>query len=159
MSKVSQKFADLNITTKIRGGFLLIAIISTLIAINDYFQFKNFETTINSIFTDFVEPSGTIFSLVEDIQNIEKKTLELANPKFAERKNLTLNEINSLRTSINTKFQEIEKKFKSTQYEETVKKLKEKWASYSNNVIDGIISAVNMELYDMAGEIATSLGV
>ncbi len=159
MSRVSQRFADLNITTKIRGGFLLIAIISTLIAINDYFQFKNFETTINTIFTDFVEPSGTIYSLLEDIQNIEKKTLELANPQFAERKDLILNDINSLRKAINSKFAEIEKKFEATQYSETVKNLKEKWLSYSNNVIDGIISAVNMGLYDMAGEISTSLGV
>ncbi len=157
MKKIRQKFYDLKITRKIQIGFFIIAVISTIIAVDDYFQFKNFEKTINKVFDEFIAPSSTINILINDLNKIEKATLKLANPQFADKAQNEISKIEQLRASIEKEFSDIEKRFKGTTYETTIKEIKEKWHSYSENVIDGIISAVNMQMYEMAGEIATTI--
>ncbi len=157
MNALRQKFKDMKITSKIRLGFLLIAVISTIIAVNDYFQFRNFETTINGIFNEYIEPSSNISALINELDAIEKETLKLSNPQFSNKYKTIIGNINALRTSINNKFSAIKAKFKGTKFEKIVAQLQEQWSAYSNDVIDAIISAVNMQMYDMAGEIATNV--
>ncbi len=157
MATPRQKFNNLKITSKIRLGFILIAIISTLLAINDYIQFKKFERNIDDIFSDYIDPASNINALINDLNTIEKATLKLSNPQFSNKYRQEINIINDLRNSINKEFEIIKLKFKNTKYQNVVTQLEEKWKSYSNNVIDAIISSVNMQMYDMAGEIATTI--
>ncbi len=157
MKKIKQIFNNLKITAKIQIGFLFIAAISTIIALNDYFQFKSFENTIDKIFVEYIETSNSIYSLVSDLQDIEKTTLKLANPQFASKAQNEIAQINELRNKIQYDFKHLKKTFSGTRYEKVVTDLEEKWKNYNENVIDGIISAVTMQLYDMAGEIATTV--
>ena len=65
---LKSRFDDLKFVRKIQLGFLLIAAISTVIAVNDFIQITSFDKVKNSLFADYISPKEKISQLYTEFQ-------------------------------------------------------------------------------------------
>ena len=62
---------NLKFVRKIQFSFLIIAVISSFIALNDYLQMNEFDDAKNSIFQDYIAPMEKIDELYSQFQKIQ----------------------------------------------------------------------------------------
>lgn len=158
MNAIIDIFKNLKLTRKIQFGFLMIAFISTLLAVNDFFQFQQLGQVGQNIFDDYITPSEKTNLIIDDINEIQKWMLKFSNPKFDEKFNEGLQIVNDKKTVISLKLDELLKEYKGTELEQYLQNIKNNWVNYNSLVVDGIISGASMKLYDMSAEIATTMG-
>ncbi len=158
MKKILQLFKDLKIIRKIQFGFLIIAIISTLMALNDLSQFHLLKRVNRNIFNEFVKPSQQIASVTEKLSEIQLWMLKLSNPKFSSVFNDGIKRVDILKRELDQEFTTLQKQYAGSEFEDYLNRIKTVWDNYNTNVTDGIISAATMQLFDMAADIATSEG-
>ncbi len=158
MKKLLQFYKDLKIIRKIQFGFLIIAIISTLMAMNDLSQFHLLKKVNQDIFTNFVKPSQEIASVTQKLDEIQMWMLKLSNPKFSSVFDEGIKRVGILKKELDEKLGSLQKQYEGTEFSDYIKRIKSVWDNYNANVTDGIISAASMQLFDMAADIATSEG-
>ncbi len=158
MNAIMDIFKNLKLTRKIQFGFLIVASISTLLAVNDFFQFQQLGQLGQNIFKDYITPSEKANLIIDDINEIQKWMLKFSNPKFDEKFNEGLQIVNEKKTNISSKLDELLKEYKGTELEKLLQSIKINWGNYDIMVVDGIISSTSMKLYDMSAEIATTMG-
>jgi methyl-accepting chemotaxis protein len=158
MKQLAQMFRNLKIIRKIQFGFLLIAAISTLLAVNDYYEFHLAQNVNNKIFNEFIRPSQRIASLTGKLNEIQTWMLKLSNPKFESVFDNGIQRVQLLKKELDEEFKHFQEKYKGTDFEKYILQVKKEWDNYNSNVSDGIISASSMKLFDMAADIATSEG-
>ncbi len=158
MNKLLQVYKDLKIIRKIQFGFLIIAIISTILAVNDLREFRVLRNVNQNIFDNFVQPSQEITAVTENLNEIQSWMLKLSNPKFSSVFDEGIKRVSILKQDLDKEFKRLQNHYKGTDFEDYIKKIKDVWDNYNSNVTDGIISAASMQLFDMAADIATSEG-
>ncbi len=158
MNKLLQVYKDLKIIRKIQFGFLIIAIISTILAVNDLREFRVLRNVNQNIFDNFVQPSQEITAVTENLNEIQSWMLKLSNPKFSSVFDEGIKRVSILKQDLDKEFKRLQNHYKGTDFEDYIKKIKDVWDNYNLNVTDGIISAASMQLFDMAADIATSEG-
>ncbi len=155
---LKSRFDDLKFVRKIQLGFLLIAGISTLIAINDFLQISSFETVKNSLFADYISPKEKINQLYTEFQKIQFVMLKFSIPEFAENFEADNKEFQERKA----KFDEMLEALKSINLDEGTKTslvtIEEIWLNYKNIVADAIVSASVTGNYEFAAIISTTSG-
>ena len=158
MKRLIQLFRNLKIIRKIQFGFFLIAAISTLLAVNDYYEFHLAKNVNERIFKEFINPSQKITSITEKLNEIQTWMLKLSNPNFESVFDNGIQRVQLLKKELDEEFKHFQDLYNGTDFEQYIVKIKKEWDDYNSNVTDGIISASSMKLFDMAADIATSEG-
>ena len=158
MIRLIQVFRNLKIIRKIQFGFLIIAMISTILAVNDLNQFRILKQVNQNIFSNYVNPSQQIASVTQKINEVQLWMLKLSNPKFSSVFNDGIQRVDILKRELDKDFVSLQKQYSETEFSGYINKIKTVWNNYNTNVTDGIISAASMQLFDMAADIATSEG-
>ena len=153
-----KKFNDLKFVRKIQLGFLLIAVISTLIAVNDFVQISNFESIKNSLFDDFVSPKEKVSQLYTEFQKIQFIMLKFSIPEFESNFESDMADFNKRKAAFDemlVSLKELELNEDTRARLENIEKI---WSNYKNVVADAIVSASVTKNYEFAAIIATSSG-
>ncbi len=142
MRGLIQKLLNLSFTAKIRAGFSIIALISTLLAVNDFINFEQLKNDIHSIFSDYIEPSNTLSMLKDDFQNIEKATIKLSSKQFSSDEAEVIKVLKDEDNKVNKRFLFLQKNLKSVEFSPLLQSLQDKWALF-NQHFKSIISNIN----------------
>jgi methyl-accepting chemotaxis protein len=154
-----KNFKKLKFVRKIQMGFLLIGTISAFIAINDFFQISEFETTKDNIFSDYLEPTLEVKGLYTDFQKMQFVLIQLSIPEFADQFNQNVNTYREFSASFDSTLARLtERKYDNEIVSAILQEISGIWQNYKGIVADGIISASASQMYDMAAVIAATSG-
>jgi hypothetical protein len=146
-----KNFKKLKFVRKIQMGFLLIGTISAFIAINDFFQISEFETTKDNIFSDYLEPTLEVKGLYTDFQKMQFVLIQLSIPEFADQFNQNVNTYREFSASFDSTLARLtERKYDNEIVSAILQEISGIWQNYKGIVADGIISASASQMYDMA---------
>ncbi len=157
-AKFKTWYLDLNFLRKIQIGFLLIAIISTMIAVNDFLQMQKLEKNKNAIFQEFFVPKEKISKIFSEFQTIQFTMLKFSIPEFADNFNSYIQTYNKHKESIDSTIAGIISTTSNATIKKEMEEVKVIWDNYKNLVADGIISAAVMQNFEMASVISISSG-
>ena len=156
MSKLN--FKNVKLVRKIQISFLLIAVVSTVIAVSSYFQMNSTESQKSALFKDFLTPEHKIYLMYNQFKDIKFVLSKVASPSFASDIDKNIKFINSSKASVDSSF----KYFSSMQFDpkinNEIKDINKTWVNYKNVVIDAILSAGLMKDFEMASVITTTSG-
>lgn len=153
-----KKFKDITIVRKIQFGFLLIAVVSIMIAVESFIQMNKTESQKNNLFNDFVQPENYIQDLNKKFQQIQFTLMKFAVPGFEADINKNMKFINTEKASVDSIFKNLETKDFNAQAKANIAEIKKVWSNYKTVVVDAILSAGLMKDYEMASVITTTSG-
>jgi methyl-accepting chemotaxis protein len=157
-AKFKTWYLDLNFLRKIQIGFLLIAIISTMIAVNDFLQMQRLEKNKDAIFKEFLAPKEEISKIFSDFQTIQFIMLKFSIPEFADNFNSYIQTYNQHKENIDSTIAKVISTATNATIKKEMEEVKTIWDNYKNLVADGIISAAVMQNFEMASVISISSG-
>jgi len=153
------KLNNLKFVRKIQIGFLLIAVVSTFIAVSNLYQTSQFEDTKANIFSDYLEPMLEVKELYNDFQKMQFVLIQLSIPEFAEDLAQNVQVYRSYSSEFDSSFAMLSQfQFENKIVLEEIQNIGQIWGNYKNVVADGIISASASQMYDMAAIVAASSG-
>ncbi len=155
---IFKSFQNLKFVRKIQLGFLLIAVISALIAGNDYLQMNKFEEAKDSIFDEYVQPREQISELYAEFQKVQFIMLKFSIAEFANNFQTDVKNFSTHKSKIDTLLVQLEKSNLSEATLAELSEVKTIWQNYKNLVADGIVSAAVTKNYEMAAVVATTSG-
>lgn len=157
-TSILKSFQNLKFIRKIQLGFLLIAVISAMIAGNDYLQMNTFEEAKDSIFEEYVQPREQISELYSEFQKVQFIMLKFSIAEFADNFQVDVQSFNNHKSRIDTLLVNLEKSTLSENALAELAEVKTIWQNYKNLVADGIVSAAVTGNYEMAAVVATTSG-
>lgn len=153
------KLNNLKFVRKIQIGFLIIAVISTFIALNDYVRISAFETTKENIFSDYMEPMVELKEMYTEFQQMQFVLLQLSIPEFADEFSKNVQTYRGFSADFDSSLVNLgETQFNNEVIETALTDIQTIWQNYKGLVADGIISASASQMFDMAAIIAATSG-
>lgn len=154
-----KRISNLKFVRKIQIGFLTIAVISTIIVMNDYFRISEFETTKENIFSDYLEPVVEVKELYTGFQKMQFVLLKLSIPEFADEFSDNVKTYRGFSAEFDSSLAKLaETSFNNENVESALGEIDGIWQNYKGLVADGIISASASQMFDMAAIIAATSG-
>jgi methyl-accepting chemotaxis protein len=153
-----KKFNDISIVRKIQLGFLLIAVVSTIIAVESFVQMNKTENQENNLLNDFIQPENYIQDLNKKFQHIQFTLMKFSVPGFEADISKNMKAINSEKAAVDSIFKYLETKDFNAQAKTNIAEIKKIWGNYKTVVVDAILSAGIMKDYEMASVITTTSG-
>ncbi len=151
-------FSNIKFVRKIQGGFSLLAIIATIIAVVGLVQLNKITTVKNKIFNEFIEPQSQINNVYTNFQNIQFIMMQFSIPAFANKFNENAGEYYKLSADVDSTLKLLSQKNLTENIKNELKDVQTIWTQYKNLVADAILSASATQSYDMAADIATTSG-
>ncbi len=151
-------FSNIKFMRKIQGGFSILAIVSTLVAIIGLIQLNNMEKVKNGIFQNYIDPTNSINKIHADFQKTQFLMMKLSMPAFASQFSTNAAEYNNLKVSVDKNLDSLLKSNLSQETKKELTDIKNIWGDYKSLVADAILSASATKIFDMAADIATSSG-
>lgn len=154
-----KKINNLKFVRKIQIGFLMIALISTFIALNDFYRIAEFETTKENIFTDYLDPMLEVKGMYTEFQKMQFILIQLSISEFSDDFAANVSTYRDCSTNFDSSLASLsDLKFNNESVLTSLDEIKNIWKNYKNLVADGIISASANQMYDMAAVIASTSG-
>lgn len=148
---------NLKFVRKIQLGFLTIALIAGLIAINDWMQMDTMETAKNDIFQKYVEPKELIGSIYEEFLKVQFLMLKFSIPELSNFQSDEA-EYQGYKKVLDEKFESLHSMETNEASNESTDAVINLWKRYKGEVADAILSASALQNYEMAGIIASTSG-
>lgn len=158
MKKLKEFFENLKFVRKLQMGFLAMAVMATVIVVNDFFQIKEFEGVKNSIFNDYVKPKGRIENLYSEFQKIQFIMLKLSMQDFADKFGENYESYQEKKEKFDTTLSQLKTDLEELGFSEALGEVQNTWNNYKSLVADGIVSAASSHNYEYAAVITTSVG-
>jgi len=149
---------NIKFVQKIQLGFLLIAIVSTIIALNSFIRMNQTASKKDELFSEFLKPQTKINELYNRFKNIQFIALKFSIPAFKNSSTQNIQFIQKEKVSIDSIFIYLTSKNFGDSEKKAVEDTKAIWVNYKNVVLDAIISAGLMNDYEMAAVVTTSSG-
>lgn len=156
--KIKSFYLNLKFIRKIQIGFLLIALISSLIAVNDIFQMQSLEKSKDKIFQEYVAPRKDITNIYSEFQKIQFIMLKFSIAEFADSFNSSIESYNTHKKNVDQAIASVIEKVSDPEIKEQMTEVQNIWNNYKNLVADGIISSAVVQNYEMAAVISISSG-
>lgn len=155
---LTAKFNNLKFVRKIQLGFLFIAGISTLIAVNDFVQITSFETVKDSLFEDYISPKENISQIYTEFQKIQFIMLKFSIAEFADNFETDMAEFGQRKKSFDEMLAALQEMELDEATKISLESIAEIWSNYKNIVADAIVSASVTKNFEFAAIIATTSG-
>jgi hypothetical protein len=114
---LTQKFKDINLVRKIQVGFMLIACVSTIIAVSSYFQMAKTEKQKYELFNNFLQPENKIYEVYNRFKDIKFKMSKIASPTFSSSIDANMKYINQEKANVESAF----KYFSTKEFDKEIK--------------------------------------
>ncbi|MEW6702479.1 MAG: methyl-accepting chemotaxis protein [Bacteroidota bacterium] len=143
---------------KIQLGFLLIAAVSAIIAINSFIQMNNSEKDKEALFTEFLQPKNRINELYNKFKTIQFTLMKFSMPGFESTLNENIKFIGQEKAAADSVFKYLSALNFDPQTKKDVEEIQKIWTNYKTVVIDAILSAGLMKDFEMASVVTTTSG-
>lgn len=157
----SNFFKNLKFAKKIQMSFIILAVITTAIVLNDFVRMNSMASIKDAIFAEYVQPEQDISKVYTMYQKIQGIMLKFSMPGFQASFESDMKLFNSYKGELETTLTKLDSTMKLVGDETLAKSLTEVnaiWKNYKEVVTEAILSASSMQMYDMASELATSEG-
>jgi len=148
----------LKFVRKIQMGFIILGIVSTLIALSDIYQINNMTNSKTALYTEFIDPSNYVDEVYLEFQKIQFIMLKFSIEEFSEEFKTNISSYNFHKDKIDVLLDSLTEIKFNEEVVANLNNIKSIWQDYKNIVADAIISASASHTYDMAAIIATSSG-
>lgn len=152
------RFKDVKLMRKIQIGFLLIATVSTVIAVDSFLQMNRTENKKAALVSEYFQPQQEIHKLVNDFKSIQFTCLKFAVAGFESSIQQNMKTVQTEKAKIDSSFAFLSKKEFDPKVKAEITASQKIWANYKSNVVDAILSAGLMKDYEMASVITTTSG-
>ncbi len=149
---------DIKFVRKIQAGFLLLAVISSILIVINYYQLEKMSKIKSYLFTEYVKPQQVIDETYTNYQTIQSLMMQFSMPAFADKFNANNTKLNTLKTDIDSSLKYLLSSNFNVKTKKEITEVSKIWGDYKSYVIDAILSASVTHSYDMASDIATSSG-
>ena len=149
---------DIKFVRKIQAGFLLLAIISTILIVVNYYQLEKMSEIKSYLFSEYVKPQQVIDETYTNYQTIQSLMMQFSMPAFADKFSANNEKLNTLKTNIDSSLKYLLSSNFNANTKKEITEVSKIWGDYKSYVIDAILSASATHSYDMASDIATSSG-
>jgi methyl-accepting chemotaxis protein len=149
---------NLKFVRKIQAGFALIgAIASIVIAIN---LWKLYEVSgmKDQIFDDYVIPQEKVYNIYADVQVLQTILNQMSHREFADEFSSALQEFEQIKSRIDKSIETLLKSDLRADVKSNMVQIKEMWEKYKSEAADATLSAVMIQEYEMAADIAITSG-
>ncbi|MEJ2616915.1 MAG: methyl-accepting chemotaxis protein [Ignavibacteriaceae bacterium] len=143
---------------KIQAGFLLLAVISSILIVINYYQLEKMSNIKSKLFSEYVQPQQVIDETYSNYQTIQSLMMQFSMPAFANKFNANNTKLNTLKTDIDSSLKYLLSSNFNTKTKKEITEVSKIWGDYKSYVIDAILSASVTHSYDMASDIATTSG-
>ncbi len=157
-SKITDVYKNLKVIRKLQVGFLLIGLIGTFIAVDNYFQMDNINNSKDKIFNDIIAPRTSITDIYNNFQKTQFTLLKFSIAEFSDSFKMYTQSVNEYKKLVDNTLKSLIEKTKDEKVKKTLKEVQVIWENYKNVVVDGIISAGMMKNYEMAAVVAITSG-
>jgi methyl-accepting chemotaxis protein len=158
LSNILNKIKELKFVRKIQLGFLLIAVVSAAIAVNNFLQLDSFEKQKDMIFDDYISPKEKIANVYSEFQKIQFIMLKLSMEEFSDNIEQDIEIFQQKKADVDTLLAGLENMQMSDSVEAGLVEVNKIWENYKNVVADAILSAAATKNYEMAAVFATTSG-
>jgi methyl-accepting chemotaxis protein len=149
---------NLKFVRKIQSGFLILGIISAIVAFNSIFQISKMSNSKSALFSEFIDPKEYIDNVYLEFQKIQFIMLKFSIPEFQADFQNNVAEYNYHKEKVDLLLDSLSEADFNQKILTPIADIKIIWEEYKNIVADAIISASASQTYDMAAVIATSSG-
>lgn len=149
---------DIKFVRKIQAGFLLLAVISTILITINYTQLEKMSNIKSALFSEYVKPQQVIDETYTNYQTIQSLMMQFSMPAFADKFSVNNAKLNILKTDIDSSLKYLLSSNFNSKTKKEITEVSKIWGDYKSYVIDAILSASATKSYDMASDIATSSG-
>jgi methyl-accepting chemotaxis protein len=149
---------NITFVRKIQAGFLLLAVISTILIVINYLQLNQMSDVKASLFSRYVGPQQEIDRIYSEFQTIQSLMMQFSMPAFSGKFKENDAKLNTLKKDIDASLNNILASTSNSDVKDEMTEVSKIWGDYKSFVIDAILSASVTQSYDMASDIATSSG-
>ena len=149
---------DIKFVRKIQFGFLLLAAISAILVVINYYQLNQMSNVKDDLFSEYVKPQQVIDETYTNFQSIQSLMMQFSMPAFAAKFKDNNEKLNNLKTDIDHSLNYLMTSNFNSKIKKEITEVSKIWGDYKSFVIDAILSASVTQSYDMASDIATSSG-
>ncbi|MHB8929154.1 MAG: HAMP domain-containing methyl-accepting chemotaxis protein [Melioribacteraceae bacterium] len=149
---------NVKVIRKIQIGFLIIATVSTIIAINSFYQMNKATKEKEALFTEFLQPQNKIHELDSKFKTIQFTLMKFSVAAFQSEFAADIKFISKEKTSADSIFKYLSTKEFDPKVKKDIEEIQKTWVNYKTVVIDAILSAGLMQDYEMASVVATTSG-
>ena len=149
---------DIKFVRKIQAGFLLLAVISSILITINYSQLYRMSNIKSALFTEYVQPQQVIDETYINYQTIQSLMMQFSMHAFASKFSANNAKLNKLKTNIDSSLKYLLSSNFNSKTKKEITEVSKIWGDYKSYVIDAILSASATQSYDMASDIATSSG-
>ncbi|NWF90405.1 MAG: methyl-accepting chemotaxis protein [Ignavibacteriaceae bacterium] len=143
---------------KTQLAFFIIAAISTMIAANDVYQFLRL-SSINEVLTrKIIVADDHLNNINSEFKNLHYELLKFSIPGFENRFDEIFTQVDKTKKKIIASLGQIKDSSLQEIMKEHPKNFDQIFNEYFGLVVDGTLSAAAMKDYEMASEIATTIG-
>jgi methyl-accepting chemotaxis protein len=151
-------FKNVKLVRKIQASILLIALVSTVIAVSSFVEMGSTEDKKSVLFKDLLQPENKIYQMYNEFKEIKFVLSKIASPSFADAIDKNIQFITSEKTNVDSAFKFFSTREFDPKIKDEITAINKTWVNYKNVVIDAILSAGLMKDYEMASVITTTSG-
>ncbi len=149
---------DIKFVRKIQFGFLLLAAISAILVVINFYQLNQMANVKDDLFSEYVKPQQVIDETYTNFQTIQSLMMQFSMPAFAAKFMQNNEKLNKLKEDIDHSLNYLMTSNFDSKIKTEITEVSKIWGDYKSFVIDAILSASVTRSYDMASDIATSSG-
>ncbi|MFO7445556.1 MAG: methyl-accepting chemotaxis protein [Ignavibacteriaceae bacterium] len=143
---------------KIQLGFIFLAAISTMVLGINYWKLNEVSDIKDQIFDDYVKPQEKVYNIYADFQVIQTVLNQMTHREFASEFNSSLKEYQQLKEKIDKSLEVLLNSDLRADVKESLYEIKDMWGKYKAEAADATLSAIMIEEYEMAADIAVTTG-
>ncbi len=143
---------------KIRASFLVIAAISTILVVNDLYQFSQLSKINDTLNNKIILSKEHITGIQNEFQNLQLHLLKFSISGFEDQFEKNFNEVDDSKKRIAESMSLIRDSSLADIFKEHIQNFDKIINEYFGLVVDGTLSAAAMKDFEMAAYIATTSG-
>jgi methyl-accepting chemotaxis protein len=150
---------EISFKTKIQAAFFVVALISTILVVNDLYHFIQLSRISDTLNNKIIVSREHIANVQDEFQNLQYYLLKFSIPGFENEFDSNIKSVEESKKRINEVMATIGDSSLTDIFEEHTQNINSIINEYYGLVVDGTLSATAMKDFEMASYIATTSGV
>jgi len=149
---------NLKFVRKIQFGFALLGAIASIVLVINLWKLLEVSGMKDQIYQDYIIPQEKVYNIYADVQVLQTILNQMTHKEYAGEFNSSLQEFEQIKARIDKSIDALLKSELRDDVKANVKQIKAMWAKYKSEAADATLSAVMIQEYEMAADIAITSG-
>jgi methyl-accepting chemotaxis protein len=149
---------NLKFVRKIQFGFALLGAIASIVLAINLWKLLEVSEMKDQIYQDYIIPQEKVYNIYADVQVLQTILNQMTHKEYAGEFNSSLQEFEQIKGRIDKSIDALLKSDLRDDVKANVKQIKAMWGKYKSEAADATLSAVMIQEYEMAADIAITSG-